>query len=95
MGGIAELKAALNYASGVTGWTLHDLRRTARSLMSRAGVPSDHAERCLGHVIGGVRGTYDRHAYAEEKRQAYEELASSIAGIVDPQPNVVPLRGQG
>jgi hypothetical protein len=24
--------------------------------MSRAGVPSDHAERCLGHVIGGVRG---------------------------------------
>ena len=33
-------------------WTLHDLRRTARSLMSRAGVPSDHAERCLGHVCG-------------------------------------------
>ena len=62
MGGIAELKAALNYASGVSGWTLHDLRRTSRSLMSRAGVPSDHAERCLGHVIGGVRGTYDRHA---------------------------------
>ena len=44
-------------------WTLHDLRRTARSLMSRAGVASDHAERCLGHVIGGVRCTYDRHAY--------------------------------
>ena len=34
-------------------WTLHDLRRTAGSLMSRAGVPSDHAERCLGHVLSG------------------------------------------
>jgi integrase len=86
-------KAALDRASGVTGWTLHDLRRTARSLMSRAAVPSDHAERCLGHVIGGVRGTYDRHAYAEEKRLAFEELASLVERIVDPQPNVVAMRG--
>jgi integrase len=41
-------KRRLDLDSGVTGWRLHDLRRTARSLMSRAGVPSDHAERCLG-----------------------------------------------
>ena len=52
---------------GVDGWTLHDLRRTARSLMSRAGVPSEHAERVLGHVIKGVEGIYDRHGYSEEK----------------------------
>jgi integrase len=86
-------KVAIDKASGVTGWTLHDLRRTARSLMSRAGVPSDHAERCLGHVIGGVRGTYDRHEYREEKRLAFEALASLIERIVDPQPNVVAMRG--
>jgi integrase len=92
--GIVPLKAAIDAASGVRGWTLHDLRRTARSLMSRAGVSSDHAERCLGHVIGGVRGVYDRHAYREEKRQAFEALAALIARIVDPQPNVLPLRGQ-
>ncbi len=42
-------------------WTIHDLRRTARSLMSRAGVPADHAERAIGHVIGGIRGIYDRY----------------------------------
>jgi integrase len=94
MGGIAEMKAALNYASGTSGWTLHDLRRTARSLMSRAGVPSDHAERCLGHVIGGVRGVYDRHAYREEMLLAYEKLASLIGQIVEPQENVVAIRGQ-
>jgi integrase len=88
-------KRELDAASGVADWRLHDLRRTARSLMSRAGVPSDHAERCLGHVIGGVRGTYDRHEYHEEKRQAFEALAALVARIVDPQPNVLPIRGAG
>jgi integrase len=86
-------KKAIDRASGVTGWTLHDLRRTARSLMSRAGVPSDHAERCLGHIIPGVRGTYDRHRYQEEMRLAFEALAGQIARIVDPQNNVVAMRG--
>jgi integrase len=92
LGSFGILKEEIDRASGVTGWTLHDLRRTARSLMSRAGVPSDHAERCLGHVIGGVRGTYDRHEYHEEKRLAFEALASLIERIVDPQPNVVAMR---
>ena len=79
---------------GVDGWTLHDLRRTARSLMSRAGVPSEHAERILGHVIKGVEGIYDRHGYSEEKRIALEKLASLIERIVGGEPgdNVLPLR---
>jgi integrase len=89
----ARPKAKLDEASGVTGYTLHDLRRTARSLMSRAGVPTDHAERCLGHVIGGVRGTYDRHEYHAEKHQAYEALAGIIERIVTgTQAGVVQLK---
>jgi integrase len=84
-------KAQLDTASGVTGWTLHDLRRTARSLMSRAGVPSDHAERCLGHVIGGVRGVYDRYEYRDEKADAYMKLARLIDRIVTGKPTVVTL----
>jgi hypothetical protein len=65
-------------------WTLHDLRRTARSLMSRAGVPSDHAERCLGQVLPGVRGTYDRYEYFPKKKRAFEALATLIERIVNP-----------
>jgi integrase len=87
----STMKAAFNQASGTTGWTLHDLRRTARSLMSRAGVLSDHAERCLGHVLPSIRATYDRHAYSAEKLQAYEKLAAQIEHIINPRPNVVPL----
>jgi integrase len=79
--GFAALKRGLDKASGVRGWVLHDLRRTARSLMSRAGVSADIAERCLGHVIAGVRGVYDRHAYAAEKRQAFEALAAEVLKI--------------
>jgi integrase len=94
IGGLTRHKAAIDEASGVTGWTTHDLRRSARSLMSRAGVPSDHAERCLGHVIGGVRGVYDRHEFRDEKRQGFEALAVLVGRIVDPQPNIVPLRGE-
>ncbi|MEI7871836.1 MAG: integrase family protein [Alphaproteobacteria bacterium] len=74
-------------------WRLHDLRRTARSLMSRAGVVSDVAERVLGHAMPGVRGVYDRHAYLEEKRDALERLATLVGKITNPPAgNVVPLR---
>src|SRR5262249_58436828 len=72
--------------------TLHDLRRTSRSLMSRAGINSDIAERCLGHVIGGVRGIYDRHEYHREKRRAFEALAGLVERIVEPRENVVTMR---
>jgi integrase len=82
LGALFKARSALGSAAGVADWTLHDLRRTARSLMSRAGVPSDHAERCLGHVIGGVRGTYDRHEYHAEKARAFEALAGLIERIV-------------
>jgi integrase len=40
-------KTALEKVSGTSGWRLHDLRRSARSLMSRAGVANDHAELVL------------------------------------------------
>ncbi len=89
----ATKKQQFDKLCGVTGWRLHDLRRTSRSLMSRAGVNADHAERCLGHVIGGVRGTYDRHEYHREKQAAFEELAALVERIVELRDNVTALRG--
>ena len=83
----------IHLTTQTTGWTLHDLRRTARSLMSRAGVQGDHAEQCLGHIIPGVRGVYDRHEYRREKAEAYEALALLIERILNPAPaNVTQLR---
>ena len=88
---LAELCKRDPEAEPLTRWTTHDLRRTARSLMSRAGVPPDHAERAIGHVIGGVRGVYDRHAFKDEKRAAFEALAGQIDRVLNPHDNIVPI----
>jgi integrase len=82
-----KLIAKVRKAEGrpaIKQWQLHDLRRTGRSLMSRAKVDADHAERCMGHVIGGVRETYDRYEYLEEKRAAFEALAGMLETIIKP-----------
>ncbi len=84
---LAHLRGcAGNRASKVSlpTWRLHDLRRTAKTLMVRAGVRPDISERVLGHVISGVEGVYDRHTYLEEKRQALEALAVLIQRITNP-----------
>lgn len=86
-------KRALGALSGITGWVLHDLRRSARSLLSRkqVGVPPHVAERVLGHAQRPIEGTYDQHDYFEEKAEALQRLAAEIERIVSgpPPSNVV------
>ena len=82
--GFSKGKSEFSAKIKVAPWTLHDLRRTARSLMSRAGVRPDVAGRVLGHAMGGVEGIYDRHAYREEKANALKALAGLIENILRP-----------
>ena len=70
-------------APDAEGLSWHSLRKTARTLMSRAGVRSDHAERALGHVQGAVERAYDKHSYLPEKRAAFEALAAEIDRVVE------------
>ncbi len=80
-------------------WRLHDLRRTAATGMAELGVPPHIVEAALNHVSGakaGVAGTYNRAAYAEEKRAALERWGAHIAGLVSGKAaNVVPMRKKG
>jgi integrase len=69
-------------------WTFHDIRRTARSIMSRY-TTADIAERVIGHVIPGVRAVYDHYDFAKEKREALEKLASHVLGVVHADPDKV------
>ena len=80
--GFSTFKLKFDIACGVKDWRIHDLRRSARSLLSRAGVNSDIAERCMGHAITGIRGTYDKHHYIPEMRAAFEALAAQIDTVL-------------
>jgi integrase len=92
---IAKLRAEAKLPP-MPGWRLHDLRRTARSLLSRAKVDPDIAERVLGHAMPGIRGVYDRHPFLTEKRDALERLAAVVREIVEPPTGkVVKLRRRG
>jgi len=53
-------------------WSLHDLRRTARTNLSTLTQPHV-AEIILGHKLPGEWMTYDKHDYLEEQAEAYKK----------------------
>ena len=93
--GQRRLKAILDRESKVTGWTLHDLRRTCSTGLAELRVAQDAIERVLGHAAGALAATYNRHQYLLEKRQALEAWAGRVDLIVSDARsggNVVELR---
>ena len=70
------------------GWRWHDLRRTARTGMTRLGVPRDHAEAAINHISGrtALERTYDRHDYATEIAVALLRWQAHVATLVTAQP---------
>src|ERR1700730_10979198 len=74
-------KRALDELSGVTGWRLHDLRRTCVSGMARLGVPPHVADKILNHqsgTISGVAAVYQRHHFLAERKLALERWGQYI-----------------
>ena len=77
----ARAKRRLDRLSGVTGWRLHDLRRTCVSGMARLGVAPHVADKILNHqagTISGVAAVYQRHEFLAERRTALEEWGAHI-----------------
>jgi integrase len=52
----SRAKRELDELSGVTGWRLHDLRRTCVSGMARLGIPPHVADKILNHQSGTISG---------------------------------------
>lgn len=75
------LKIALQ-GEDVPVFTVHDLRRTASTLLHENGWPADVVEKALNHTIGGVRGIYNRAEYADQRRdmlQFWSDFIDSVA----------------
>ena len=93
--GFSPCKRAFDAKAKIEPWMIHDLRRSSRSLMARAGVRPDVAERVMGHAIQGVEGVYDRHSYRDEKANALKRLAGLLDTILNPPADkVVPLHAE-
>lgn len=83
--GWSRAKIALDKASKVKGWTLHDLRRTAATRMADLGVLPHVVEAVLNHISGhksGVAGIYNRATYAAEKRAALDLWGNHVLTIL-------------
>jgi integrase len=74
--------------AGVSHFTIHDLRRTCRSLLASIGIQSHVAERCLNHKLKGVEGIYNRHDYLDERRDALNQLSDLLAPIINTRSEV-------
>jgi integrase len=83
-------KVAFEKSCGVS-FRLHDARRTARTLLSRLGVPFEVSESLLGHKLKGVASVYAQYDHESQKGVALARLASLIEQIVYRHDNVVPL----
>lgn len=72
----------------IPAFTIHDLRRTASTLLHEQGWPSDVVEKALNHTIGGVRGVYNRAEYSEQRREMLQAWSDYIDGLA-PSANLV------
>jgi integrase len=78
-------KRLLDQLSGVTGWRLHDLRRTCVSGMARLGIAPHVADKILNHqagTISGVAAVYQRHEFLSERRQALDLWGAHVGAIL-------------
>lgn len=83
--GFHHAKRALDKASGVSGWTLHDLRRTCASGLAKLEVSITVIEQVLNHrggSLAGVTGVYIRHRFESEKRAALQLWADFVERLV-------------
>lgn len=71
------LKTALE-GQPIPAFTIHDLRRTASTLLHENGWPSDVVEKALNHTVAGVRGVYNRAEYAPQRREMLQFWADFV-----------------
>jgi integrase len=82
--GFSKLKIALDKASGVEGWRLHDLRRTAASKMQGLSIPNHIVQTVLNHAVPGVGGHYLQNELEAQKATALATWATALTKIVGP-----------
>jgi integrase len=79
--GFTKAKATLDRAAKVTGWRLHDIRRTGVSALAAMGFNPVVADLLLAHrpaTLSSVARVYQRHDYAAEREAALKAWAEHV-----------------
>ncbi|MFC1502940.1 tyrosine-type recombinase/integrase [Pseudomonadota bacterium] len=76
-------KQPCNKMGDMAHFTVHDLRRTCRTLLAIEGVPGHVAERCLNHKLKGVEGIYNHYDYIDERKEALAVLSEKLQLIIN------------
>jgi integrase len=72
--------------AGIPDFRGHDLRRTAASYMTSAGVPRLVVKRILNHSEkDDITGVYDRYSYDREKKKALDQWERRLQAILTKQ----------
>jgi hypothetical protein len=91
-----DLKARIDkLVPGLAPWRFHDLRKTARTGLSRLRVAPHIAELVIGHAVTGLMKIYDRHDYLDDKRAALCAWERHLAGVLGGEGRVVQLSRAG
>ncbi len=77
-----KLKKELHRISGTSGWSLHDLRRSAASKMAELGVARDTIDGVLNHSISGVAAHYIHADLEKQKGDALEKWDAELRRII-------------
>jgi integrase len=86
-------KSALDARTNVSGWTIHDLRRSVATHMAeQLAVPPHIVELVLGHEFRtGVQARYNRAPYEREIRDAYLRWHDYLAHLLGGERKVIPM----
>jgi integrase len=85
LSGWSKYKKEMN--DGVEGWTLHDLRRTFRTIHGKIGTPREIGERLINHaaaVMTDVEIIYDLYKYLPQMRVAVENYERHLEALLSP-----------
>ncbi|MBK6403155.1 MAG: tyrosine-type recombinase/integrase [Rhodocyclaceae bacterium] len=88
----ATVKVVHDRGEDFDPFTVHDLRRTASTLLHEAGFNSDWIEKCLAHEQRGVRAIYNKAEYAEQRRTMLQAWADMLDAWIKNGASVVPIR---
>ena len=79
---VRQSKHSENLMGDMEYFTVHDLRRTCRTLLAKLGVSSHVAERCLNHKLKGIEAVYNQHDYFEERKDALCKLSENVGSSI-------------